>query len=140
MLKFFVLSIATTLILAGCASNSPKTSEIEEPLVPNWDTHARDEEIMKNGAPVSGAKSAQTAVNNKSELELEVQQFATINYTLLGRDLKAGKGKTLSELLQILRIPGKEQSSAIRRIKSLYEGSPNPTLFSENLWSWYARR
>lgn len=140
-MKYVLLSL-TLLTLAGCSSAPTEPSpQAEEAFVPNWETHARDAEVMSGKGPAPASAEA-PVINDEqvSEQALETQQFATIHFTNLGKDLKAGQGKHLSELLRILKISGAQQASAVRQIRSLYEGSPSPVQFSQDLWSWYKRR
>lgn len=140
MLKYVLLSIMV-MALAGCASTPTEPSpQAEETFAPNWETHARDAEVMSGKGPASEAAPVVTNSEEVSEQALEAQQFATINFTNLGKDLKVGQGKHLNELLKILKISGAQQASAVRQIRSLYEGSPSPVQFSQDLWSWYKRR
>lgn len=141
MLKYVFISI-TLLALAGCSSTSKDSSAPnEETFVPNWETHARDAEVMSGKGPEPTSDSSLSSPQNQvSEQALETQQFATIHFTKLGKELKAGQGKYLNELFRILKITGAQQASALRQIRSLYEGSSSPAQFSQDLWSWHQRR
>lgn len=142
MLKKSKGLVVLALFAAGCATTpSPSTPEGDEALVPNWETHAHDAEIMKSGpAPASTSTATTTPTNAMDEMALEAQQFATINYDNLGKDLKSGKGKNLTELFRILKIQQKDQTTAVRRIKSLHDGATSAAQFSQDLWRWYQNK
>lgn len=125
------------LFATGCAT-TPPAPEGDEALIPNWETHAHDAEIMKSGpAPASESAPVLASPEVQDEMALEAQQFATINYNNLGQDLKAGKGKNLTELFRILKIQSKDQSTATRRLRSMHDGSTSADQFAQSLWSWY---
>ncbi|UXR65057.1 hypothetical protein EZJ49_02180 [Bdellovibrio bacteriovorus] len=140
MLKYVLFSF-TVLMLAGCASTPTESpSQNEETFAPNWETHAGDAEVMAGKGPAPASEDPTVSSEQINEQALEAQQFATINFVSLGKDLKAGQGKYLNELFRILKISGAQQAPALRQIRSLYEGSPSPVQFSQDLWSWYKRR
>lgn len=134
-MKKNILMTFLCLLLAGCASKQPATTSDEEVFEVNPETHARDAEIMSKKAPTTLASSS--SFNEKA---LEIQQFSTINYAAIGRDLRSGQGKHLKELLRILNIPSAKHGSSVQVLKVLYKKSPGPTKFSQNLWTWYQRK
>ncbi|WP_374028102.1 hypothetical protein ACES2J_05605 [Bdellovibrio bacteriovorus] len=142
MLKKSKGLVVMALFAAGCATTpTASTPEGDEALVPNWETHARDAEIMKSGpAPASATAATNAPTSAMDEMALEAQQFATINYDNLGKDLKAGKGKNVTELFRILKIQQKDQATALRRVKSLHDGSTSAAQFSQDLWNWYQNK
>ncbi|AFY00918.1 hypothetical protein [Bdellovibrio bacteriovorus] len=142
MLKKSKGLVVLLLLATGCATTPPaSTPEAEEALVPNWETHAHDAEIMKSGpAPASTATATAAPTSAMDEMALEAQQFATINYDNLGKDLKSGKGKNVTELFRILKIQQKDQAMALRRVKSLHDGSTSADQFAQSLWNWYQNR
>lgn len=128
-----LLSVFLALVLSGCTSTPTKPSLEDEVYVPNWETHANDATVLN-----SHFVDTTTATPTADERALEIQQFATINYRSLGQELKSGEGKNLSELMRILRIHGgPNRAAAVRRVKSLFEGSTDPSQFAEDLWRWY---
>lgn len=123
------------IILGSCTSTPkpPPDLTTEGDLSPDWKTHQHDEKIINSQGP---SIESQKALHDNPDMELELQQYITINYLAIGKDIQQKRGKYLPGLLKIMKVSRKNAHSSIQQITKFYKNSKDANQFSENILKW----